>query len=147
MCNKYDWFGIRVLLKQLLQPYGLLVTIADLAKKGGEYLAEIKLDPIDFEMGSAEISPQAMDYLKTVNNLLSEKKELRLTICGMSIPGDLPDLTVDDNKDAFMALADQRALGIQDYFVTQGISVERLFVCNPSISIEEEAKSVATLSL
>ncbi len=134
-------------LKQLLQPYGLLVTIADLAKKGGEYLAEIKLDPIDFEMGSAEISPQAMDYLKTVNNLLSEKKELRLTICGMSIPGDLPDLTVDDNKDAFMALADQRALGIQDYFVTQGISVERLFVCNPSISIEEEAKSVATLSL
>jgi len=134
-------------LKQLLQPYGLLITIADLAKKGGEYLAEIKLDPIDFEMGSAEFSPQAMDYLKTVNNLLSKKKDLRLTICGMSIPGDLPDLTVDGNKDAFMALADQRALGIQDYFVTQGISVERLFVCNPSISIEEEAKSIATLSL
>jgi hypothetical protein len=40
-----------------------------------------------------------------------------------------------------------QALGIQDYFVTQGISVERLFVCNPSISIEEEAKSIATLSL
>ena len=134
-------------LKQLLQPYGLLVTIADLAKKGGEYLAEIKLDPIDFEVGSAEFSPQAMDYLKTVNNLLSEKKDLRLTICGTSIPGDLPDLTVDGNKGTFMALADQRALGIQDYFVTQGISVERLFVCNPSISTEEEAKPIATLSL
>jgi len=134
-------------IKHLLQPYGALVTIANLAKKGSEYLTEIKLDPIDFEIGSAEFSPQAMDYLKTVKNLLSEKKELRLTICGTSIPGDLPDLTVEDNKDAFMALADQRALGIQDYFVAQGISVERLFVCNPSISIEEEATSIATLSL
>jgi hypothetical protein len=134
-------------LKHLLQPYGLLVTIADLAHKGGEYLAEIKLNPIAFEMGSAEFTPQAMGYLKMVNNLLSKKKGLRLTICGTSIPGDLPDLTVDGNKDAFMALADQRALGIQDYFVTQGISVERLFVCNPAIAIEEEAKPSATLSL
>jgi Domain of Unknown Function (DUF748) len=134
-------------IKHLLQPYGALVTIANLAKKGGEYLAEIKLDPIDFEPGSAELTPRAGDYLKTIHKLLTEKEGLRLTICGTSIPGDLPDLTVDGNKDAFVALADQRATGIQDYFVAQGISVERLFVCNPALNTDEEAKPLVTLSL
>lgn len=134
-------------IKHLLQPYGALVTIANLAMKGGEYLAEIKIDPINFDMGSAEVTPQATDYLKTIHKLLSEKEALRLTICGTAIPEDLPGQTVKSNKDAFMALADQRALGIQDYFVAKGIAVERLFVCNPSVDMAKEAKPMATLSL
>lgn len=134
-------------IKHLLQPYGAMVTIANLAKKGGEYLAEIKLDPIGFELGSADLGLQAIDYLKTIKNLLMEKEALRLTICGLSIPGDISGQTVEVNKEVFMGLADQRALAIQDFFVAQGIPIERLFVCNPAIDTEEDATPTASLSL
>lgn len=134
-------------IKYLLQPYGALITIASLAKKGGEYLAEIKIDPINFDLGSAELTVEATDYLKTVKKLMSEKKEMRLTICGVAVPGDLPNLTVEGNEENFLSLANQRAQVIQDYFVSQGISVERLFVCNPEVDIEKEAQPRATMSL
>jgi hypothetical protein len=134
-------------IKYLLQPYGALITMASLAKKGGEYLTEIKIDPISFDMGSAELTAEATDYLTTVKNMLAEKKEMRLTVCGVAVPGDLPKLTVEGNKESFLSLANQRAQVIQDYFVSQGISVERLFVCNPEVDIEEEAQPRAAMSL
>ena len=134
-------------IKYLLQPYGSLVIMAKLAKKGGEYLTEIKIDPINFDIGSAELTVQATNYLTKVKKLLSEKKEMRLTICGVTVPGDLPNLTVEGNKEDFLSLANQRAHVIQDYFVSQGISIERLFVCNPEVDIEEEAQPRATMSL
>lgn len=134
-------------IKYLLQPYGALLVMANLAKKGGEYLTEIKIDPINFDIGSAELTEQATKYLATVKKLMSEKKEMRLTICGIAVPGDLPNLTMEGNKENFLSLANQRAHLIQDYFVSQGISIERLFVCNPEVDIEEEAQPRANMSL
>ena len=135
------------IIKNLLQPYGAIVTIASLAKKGGEYLTEIQIDPISFDIGSGELTVQATDYLVTVKNLMSEKKEMRLTICGRTVPGDLPNLTVEGSLEDFLSLANQRALIIQDYFVSRGITVERLFVCNPEVDFEEGSEPKAMLSL
>lgn len=135
------------LLKNMLQPYGTLITVSQYAIAGGKYITKIRLDPVKYYNGSVSENDTALKYLKTVANLLKEKKELRLQICGFSTAGDLPDKNIEADKDAFLSLADQRSNAIKEYFIRQGIQHDRLFTCTSEIDINKGALPRVELSI
>ncbi len=135
------------IVKNLLQPYGSLITATKLAVEGGKYITKIRLDPVVFPVGSVDDLAGVSDYLSKVKQILVEKPDMRLTICGKTVPGDLPDKNVEENKDDFLSVAKQRSQVIQDYFVDQGISADRLFLCNPEVDLSDNALPRVELSL
>jgi hypothetical protein len=135
------------MLKNILQPYGTAVIIAQWAYKGGKYATKIRIDPIEFDIGSPEMSEESKDYLAIIEKVLAEKEALRLTICGIAIPEDLPELDHKENIEAFHSFADQRAHMLRDHFIELGVSPERIFLCNPEIDINEDAFPRAEMSL
>ncbi len=135
------------LLKNMLQPYGTLITVSQYAIAGGKYITKIRLDPVQYDYGSASENDNVSEYLKTVAKLLKEKKELRLKICGFSTSGDLPGKNIEKDKDAFLSLADQRSNTIKEYFISQGIQHDRLFTCTSEIDIKEDALPRVELSI
>ena len=70
-----------------LQPYGALIGLTRLAVDAIEGSA-INLEPVYFEPGSAELTPQGIDYLSKIATLLSERNSLRLKLCGQSVSAD-----------------------------------------------------------
>jgi hypothetical protein len=135
------------MLKNILQPYGTAVIIAQWAYKGGKHATKIRIDPIEFDIGTLEMSEESKDYLAIIEKVLAEKEKLRLTICGVAIPEDLPELDHKENIEAFHSFADQRAHMLRDYFIELGVAPERIFLCNPEIDINENAFPRAELSL
>ncbi|MFH1728334.1 MAG: hypothetical protein ABIA04_07945 [Pseudomonadota bacterium] len=129
------------ILKNLFQPYGALITVVKLAKMGGDYITRIQLDPILFDAGSTNVNQQIKEYLEIVKKLMNEKIELRLTICGIATDADLLNSDkVKNNKDKLLPMAEERSKVIYEYLSEQGINAERLFLCNPEIDNEAEAK-------
>jgi len=125
-------------LKYFFQPYGALITVAELAGKA----MQLRLDPVTFPAGAAVLTPETGDYLAKVGKLLQERQNLRVKLCGKAVPQD--GLT----GDAALALARQRAEALKDYFVKQyGIATDRLFLCDPELDQDAEAKPRVDLAL
>jgi len=125
-------------LKYFFQPYGTLITVAELAGKA----MQVRLDPVTFPAGQAVLTPETRDYLAKVGKLLQERQNLRVKLCGKAVPQD--GLT----GDAALALAKQRAEALKDYFANQhGIATDRLFLCDPELDTDAEAKPRVDLAL
>lgn len=127
-------------LKYTLQPYGAILTVAQLA---GKTITAVRLDPIAFPPGSAELGPGADPYLDRVAALMKERPEVRVKLCGKATPADPPkegekSLSGDPSNGAnthLLELARKRASVIKDFLVTRKkIAPERLFICNPEIN-------------
>ncbi len=125
-------------LKYFFQPYGALITIAELAGKA----MQLRLDPVTFAAGSAVLTPETHDYLAKVGALLQERQNLRVKLCGKAVPQD------GVAGDAALTLARQRAEVLKDYFTSQyGIATDRLFLCDPELDPNAEAKPRVDLAL
>lgn len=151
-----------ILLKSL-QPYGTLISLAASAAKDGSF---ITLDPVVFAPGSAELDDYAQGYLTKIESMMTERKGMRLNICGQAVQQDqaliraaleadnkkrdkpfTPEELAALEKQQLEALAQQRSDRVKQQ-LTQKIPGERLFSCFPVPSLDDpELKPTATLGL
>ena len=76
-------FGTLSYLKYALGPYGLAISIAQLGVKyGAKALTGIRLKPVEFRPGSSEPDAAAQEYVEKVANIMKEKKDVRIRLCG-----------------------------------------------------------------
>ncbi|MDO6565023.1 DUF748 domain-containing protein [Amphritea sp. 1_MG-2023] len=151
-----------ILLKSL-EPYGTLISMAAGAVQDGSF---ISLDPVVFAPGGAELDDYAQGYLTKIESLLTERKGMRLNICGQAVQQDQvliraeleeqnsqrkTPFTVEElqvlEQQQLINLAQQRSDLIKQQ-LTVNIPGERLFSCFPVPSLDDpQAKPTATLGL
>lgn len=125
-------------LKYYFQPYGTLITVAELAGKA----LQLRLDPVAFPPGQATPAVASRAYLEKVGKLLQERKNLRIKLCGKAVARD--GLSGDAARD----LAAKRAAALKDYFASQyGIATDRMFLCDPEIDKDADAQARVDLLL
>ena len=72
-------------LKYALGPYGIGISVAQLAY---EQALKIRLNPIEFAPGSAELNEAAIDYLKRVAVIMKEYPAVKGVVCGIATESD-----------------------------------------------------------
>ena len=72
-------------LKFMLGPYGIGISLAEMAV---EHASKIRLNPISFSPGSAELDEAAIDYLQRVGAILKEHSEVQVVVCGVATERD-----------------------------------------------------------
>lgn len=72
-------------LKFMLGPYGIGISLAEMAV---EQASKIRLNPIFFAPGSADLDEAAIDYLKRVGAILKEHPEVQVVVCGVATESD-----------------------------------------------------------
>lgn len=147
--------GSMTYLKLALQPYGALITVAELA---GEAVTKVRLQPVNFEPGQATPVGEAGSYLQKVAGILKDRPELNIKICGQAVAADRVVLaggtvakevdgkTGDAARDAkpvtdqqLLDLASQRAGFVKDHLVVKhGVTASRLVACTPGIDDDDE---------
>jgi len=145
-------------LKYYFQPYGALITVAELANKA----MAIRLDPLAFAPGSSALDANAVNYLDKVGGLMKARPKLRIRLCGKAVAADAAalkqakappppkesDKTSGDGKtkpltekERLEALAKARAVGIRDFLVKKfAVDPGRLFVCLPEAQPDDKEK-------
>jgi len=133
-------------------PYGLIYA-------GGNVLFDVatalNFDPIPFEPGSNELTSQGKEQLSGLTKLLTEKPQVRLSMCGVTNSKDTFALFPDINKpkdssveiklteqqhEKLEELAQQRQVNAKNYLIKEsGIGHERLILCAPEHRTEEDA--------
>ena len=151
-----------ILLKSL-QPYGTLISMAASAAKDGSF---IRLEPVIFAPGSAELDDYSIGYLAKMASMMAERKEMRLNICGQAVQQDqgviragleaankkreqpfTPEELAAEERQELVRLAQQRADRVKRQ-LTATIAGERLFSCFPVPSLNDpEAKPAVKLGL
>ncbi len=129
-------------LTLLLQPYGSLITVARYA---ADKAAEIKLDPVIFSPASAEIDPARHGYLGKVADIVKQRVNVNVRLCGVATNADRTALLGQGQEtgedEHLLSLADQREAAIKDYFINKhAIKAGRLVACQPRIDAEEGAE-------
>jgi len=125
-------------LKHYFQPYGTLITVAELAGKA----MQLRLDPLVYIAGTTDLAPETGDYLDKLGKLLQERQKLGVKLCGKSVSQD------GATEAAARLLAGQRAEMLKDILVTKyGIATDRLFLCDPEFDNDSEAKPRVELLL
>jgi flagellar motor protein MotB len=71
--------GARTYLLLALQPYGALISVAQIA---GEAASSVRLDPVVFAAGGKDVPADTHDYLEKVAGILTDRPELNIKICG-----------------------------------------------------------------
>lgn len=139
-------------LKYLLQPYGNLITLVQLA---GQVGGTIQLDPVLFVAGSAEPPAESDEYLLRIAGLLADKKSLQLRLCGIATVSDLKAMSKGKESvippgphEELEQLARQRAETLKQRLVDEHqLDPGRLFVCNPELQRDEQAQPRVRLQL
>jgi hypothetical protein len=141
-----------VTLVTFYTPYGLIYA-------GGNVLFDVatalNFDPIPFDPGSHELTTQGKEQLSGLTKLLTEKPQVRLSMCGVTNSKDIfalfPDIKKpkDSSVDIKLAeeqnkkldeLAQQRQVNAKNYLIKEsGIGHERLILCAPEHRTEEDA--------
>jgi hypothetical protein len=156
--------GSMTYLKLALQPYGALITLAELA---GEAASKVRLDPVVFDPGAALRPETSTEFLGKVAGILANRPELNIKICGVANESDRATLSIqataaaaavakpaDKKKDAaapvepvaisdeqLLALAVERAGAITDYLVSaHTVTASRLVACQPAIDSTVESR-------
>lgn len=168
-------------IKFALQPYGSLIAVGQFV---GEKMSHIRLEPVTFDNGSAALDSDAGQYLQKIGDLLQNRPELQLRICGYAVPGDREALHEQRLAEAqtgteagktkavpggdgnvvqqaepapemepvadqtLLELAGQRARAIQDVLVqSHQVDPGRLFVCQPELESDPDARARVALNL
>jgi len=79
-------------LKLALQPYGALITIATLA---GEKAGAVRLDPVEYPPGSDDPGAASTPYLEKLHELMGNRPELRIRLCGKATVSDRAEMFED----------------------------------------------------
>jgi hypothetical protein len=98
--------GAKTYLATALFPFGTLLTLVELA---GDAAAKVQLDPIQFEPGSDQLKSDQYAYLEKIAQLLNDRSEIHIRLCGVSVESDrqtLLEKAVQKQKE--MALAKKK---------------------------------------
>lgn len=154
-------------LTKALQPFGALISIAQMAMDAKEKGSFITLQPVYFSAAENSLSSDAKAYIAKLAGMLNERKAMRINICGMAVAADqdvvwarlqesnkaakkpLPEEQLKAQLEpAMLALAQQRSDVIKAALSERHkISIERLFSCYPKIDLKAELKPQASLGL
>ncbi|MEH6824184.1 MAG: DUF748 domain-containing protein [Motiliproteus sp.] len=156
-----------------LQPYGALFTLTRLAKQAVENNA-INLEPVYFEPGSAELSPQSSDYLDKIASMLNARNGLRLKLCGLSVSTDqdwllsqrpqvsaalaqttasaaqpaLPVALTEQEQGQLQQLAEERGFRVKSQLLSQHqVSEAQLFGCLAAVDPLSESRPQVRIGL
>ncbi|MBV1871906.1 MAG: DUF748 domain-containing protein [Gammaproteobacteria bacterium] len=133
------------ILKHALQPYGTMITVAELAYKGGRKLTKIRLDPIGYEIGSLQIGPHQKNYLGKVAALMKDKPKLNITLCGIAFIDEQPAPWSETDA---LKLAKERAEHIKSQLINEyKINATRLFSCMPKLDKPSKNKRAGRVDL
>jgi len=146
--------GALTYLSFALQPYGAVITAA---KYAGEELTKVRLKPVEFDPGRAEIDAEDKDYLGKVAVVLKERPKLAIKLCGVAVDADKAFLqeqaaaksakdnknqatgqaAVEINEARLTALASERADLVKDFLIEQfGIPASHLVNCQPRLDAD-----------
>jgi hypothetical protein len=98
-------------LKQMFQPYGTLISLASYA---GDKLMAIRLDPVRFEEGKAELTDDHRKYLSKVAEIMNKRTDLELQVCPFVSAAE-----VKTQGDKWPQLAEQRGRFVKAELASQ----------------------------
>jgi hypothetical protein len=146
--------GSMTYLKVALQPYGALITLAEMA---GDAATRVRLQPVGFEPGSSIAAEGALGYLEKVAGVLKDRPEVNIKICGLAVADDRlalsePAPATEKNPDAKAAkgsesvtdeqlldLARARADFVKSHLIGKhAVNGSRLVACKPHIDSGED---------
>jgi hypothetical protein len=132
-------------------PYGL-------AYAGGNILFDLatalNFDPLIFDAGSATLNKASLDQLNKLADLMTERPQVHLTLCGLSNGNDrirlYPDTAVADGSKPvalkpeqeaqLLKLANDRQNSTKNYLIDKkGLSHDRLILCEPAYNADKDA--------
>ncbi len=87
--------GAKTYLATALFPFGTLLTLVEIA---GDAAAKIQLDPIPFTPGSSQLNPDQHAYLDKIAELLNERPEVYIRLCGVTTASDIGALQEMERK-------------------------------------------------
>lgn len=132
-------------------PYGLVFA-------GGNLLLDLatalNFDPLMFDPGSAKLNRASIEQLEKLSELMTERPQVHMTLCGQSSGKDAnllyPKLKVDEKtkkivlnheqEARLLQLAQDRQTSIKNYLIEKkGITHDRLILCEPAYDQDEDA--------
>jgi hypothetical protein len=148
--------GSTTFLKFALQPYGAIWAGAEMGLKAA---GRIRLDPMSFPAGSAELGPEQADYAAKLAQILTDRPQLELQICGkagsqdyseLQAPGSAsetsqkeaqsetsPPISAQEQQRLMVQLAEERGDALKRWLVAEkGIAPQRLYPCKPAADPE-----------
>jgi len=150
-------------------PFGL-VTAAGMVL---DLTTALQFDPVIFETGKGELAQSHLAYLDNLAKLLNERPGVHLILCGRvnladhqvlfpskkARPQELSQTDKDatapparkltqQEQQALVNLATQRAEGIKDYLIQAGkVTADRLILCDPVVELQVEYISGVEIAL
>lgn len=116
--------GTVYFLKQALQPYGTMLTVASFA---GDYLFAIRLDSLLYEQDVSDLSDAQIANLTKVAELMKNKKDIEVQACPFVSTQEAQQM-----GDNWADLARERGQKVKDWLVAYDEKVsERLSICRP----------------
>ena len=153
--NKALQTGSTTFLKFALQPYGAIWTGVEMGLK---MAGKIRLDPMPFPAGSAELGQVQLDYAAKLAQILSERPKLHLELCGEAGLEDFSQLAQEtptggaaaesaipsaEQRQRMLALAEERADALKRWLVSEkGVESKRLYPCKPTADPEGKVTGV-----
>jgi hypothetical protein len=136
--------GSTAMLKFALQPYGAIWSGAEMGLK---FATTIRLDPMTFTPGSAQLDNMQRDYAGKIADLLVSKPELQLTLCGIAGSDDVqwlqqqgPDAAASISLEA---IAEQRQHALMNFLVEERqLEPKRLFPCQPRVAAKNSISGI-----
>jgi len=144
--------GALAYLAATLQPFGALIAIASVVS---EAASAVRLDPVAFAPGGLQWEGDVEHYLGKVSQVLKERPELRVRICGVAVDADREQLhqqkpggakmvvkggkAVSISDDELLNLARARADKVKRYLVDRHkIKHGRLISCKPTFDADTQ---------
>ena len=133
-------------MKFMLGPYGIGISVAEFAY---EQATKIRLNPIMFAPGNADLDEAAVDYLKRVAAIMKEYPMVRVNVCGVATESDRAAMNQNASTDeALLTLAKSRTERIEDQLVKlNSIESNRIIACEPDIDKTADARPRADLEI
>ena len=145
-------------------PYGLLYAGGNLALN---LATALDFDPIEFNPGSSEMQAASKAQIDKLSKLLTEKPQVRLTLCGITnkkdeynlYPERKPKKDNDDKKAKDTPLTKEQALKLnklaserqensKNYLIKQhSIDHSRLILCEPEHKVDDDSISGVEINI
>lgn len=116
--------GTVFFLRQAMQPYGLMLSVASLA---GDYLFAIRLEALNYVQGVSDLVDQQVDNLTKIGQLMLKKKDIEVKVCPFVSPEEAAEL-----GENWAELANERGQKVKDWLVKYNANLsERISICRP----------------
>lgn len=130
-------------LKQMIQPYGSLLTIGEWA---GDKLLAVKLDPIEYGYGETQVEKSKIPYLEKVVEIMKAKEALNLKLCAKISQEEAEFAMLKPEE--LLPIANERSEKVRAYLVEKGgLPAGRILQCESEVSKKDKPYSWLDLEI